>query len=97
MRDTEITLKLEAHEPTEVRHARLQGKVYDQLYSPACLSLPDAQRIAVVEALAEESKGLIAETRAAIAECVCTLFHSSLTRSLLTYGYRLQLKNGANI
>ncbi|KAI0149689.1 hypothetical protein F4776DRAFT_174560 [Hypoxylon sp. NC0597] len=68
IRDAEITLPLNPDEPRPTRLARIQGKVYDQLYSPAGLSQLDAERGHRAEALAVELRGLIDETRAEISD-----------------------------
>ncbi|OTA87219.1 hypothetical protein M434DRAFT_24015 [Hypoxylon sp. CO27-5] len=66
IRDAEITLPLSSDEPRRTRLARIQGKAYDQLYSPAGLSQPDAERDRRAEALAIELRGLVDETHTEI-------------------------------
>jgi hypothetical protein len=62
IRDFDITLPREPDEPLTTRLARLQGKVYDQLYSPPGLSMPDDIRSQTAEGLAAESRELLHET-----------------------------------
>lgn len=70
IRDSEITLPFGPDEqPRPTRLARLQGKVYDQLFSPVGLSRLDHERTYMAEALAEELRGLINETHAEISVC----------------------------
>ncbi|KAI0384226.1 hypothetical protein F5Y04DRAFT_238591 [Hypomontagnella monticulosa] len=68
IRDAEITLPIKPDEPRATRLARIQGKVYDQLYSPAGLSRPSNERGPIVEALATELRGLIDEAHDEIAD-----------------------------
>jgi len=70
IRDAEITLPLDLHEPRGNRLGRIQGNVYDQLYSPEGLSRPDDERGRMAEALARELRGLINETHAEIFVCL---------------------------
>ncbi|CAG9986514.1 unnamed protein product [Clonostachys byssicola] len=61
--DTEITLPFEQNLPRPVRVARIQGNVYEQLYSPAAISVANnSTRIHHAEQLAEQLRSLIAET-----------------------------------
>ncbi|CAH0057298.1 unnamed protein product [Clonostachys solani] len=61
--DTEITLPFEQDLPRPVRVARIQGNVYEQLYSPAAISVANnSTRIHHAEQLAEQLRSLIAET-----------------------------------
>lgn len=66
IRDTEITLQLDPDEPRSTKLGRINGMVYDQLYSPAGLSRPDDERRHVAEALAGDLRELIRETTAEI-------------------------------
>lgn len=66
IRHADITLPINPDEPWSTRHARIQGKVFDQLYSQAGLSCSDHERGLAAQALAEESRALINETRAEI-------------------------------
>ena len=63
IRDSEITLPIAPDEPRSIRVGRIQGKVYDQLYSPEGLSRTYEERIAVADALAMELRDLISEAR----------------------------------
>uniref|UniRef100_A0A8H7N1E8 Xylanolytic transcriptional activator regulatory domain-containing protein n=1 Tax=Bionectria ochroleuca TaxID=29856 RepID=A0A8H7N1E8_BIOOC len=61
--DTEITLPFEQDLPRPVRVARIQGDVYEQLYSPAAISVANnTTRIQHAEQLAEQLRSLIVET-----------------------------------
>lgn len=64
IRDDEITLPITDKDPRQRRLGRIQGKVYDQLYSQAssCRSIDERSHLA--EILAEELRGLINETHA---------------------------------
>ncbi|KAI1414111.1 hypothetical protein F5Y13DRAFT_179093 [Hypoxylon sp. FL1857] len=68
IRDTEITLPLNPNEPRSTRLARIQGKVYEELYSPTGLSQPDDKRSHTAELLAAELRGLINETHVEISD-----------------------------
>ena len=59
IRDAEITLHLDPNESRQIRLARVQRKVYDQLYSPVVLSLPDDKHGYMARALARELRELI--------------------------------------
>lgn len=76
MRDAEITLHVGPDEPRTTRHARLQGLVYDRLYSPAGLSAPEEQRSLTVATVAEELRELISDTHVEIFVCVLCLRRS---------------------
>ncbi|KAI1378884.1 hypothetical protein F4677DRAFT_443364 [Hypoxylon crocopeplum] len=60
--DAEIMLSIDPDELRSTRVGRIQGKVYDQLYSPAGLSRPDTERGYLAEILAGELRELINET-----------------------------------
>jgi len=62
IRDAEITLPFDPDEPQATRLGRIQGRVYDQLYSPVGLSRPDEERGHIAETLARELRELISET-----------------------------------
>lgn len=81
IRDTEITLPFNLDEPRSTKLGRINGMVYDQLYSPASLSRPDDERSHVAEALARDLRELINETHAEISVCFLSLhkLHISLT------------------
>jgi hypothetical protein len=66
IRDDEITLPISDKEPRQRRLGRIQGKVYDQLYSQASSSRSIDERGHLAETLAEELRGLINETHAEI-------------------------------
>ncbi|VUC32933.1 unnamed protein product [Clonostachys rosea] len=60
--DSEITLPFEQDLPRSVRVARVQGNVYEQLYSPAAISVANnSTRIHSAEQLAEQLRNLIGE------------------------------------
>ncbi|KAL0941544.1 C6 transcription factor [Colletotrichum truncatum] len=61
-RDADITLPFDTADETQgTRLARIQGKVYDQLYSPAGLSRPDDERGRDAEVLANQMREIIHE------------------------------------
>ncbi|KAF2238759.1 hypothetical protein EV356DRAFT_563475 [Viridothelium virens] len=66
IRDAEITLPFVADMPRSVRLGRINGMVYDQLYSPAGLSRLADERSHMAEILAGDLRELIKETRADI-------------------------------
>ncbi|KAE8451664.1 hypothetical protein EG329_003121 [Mollisiaceae sp. DMI_Dod_QoI] len=69
IRDVDITLPIDQTRPT--RLGRIQGQVYDQLYSPAGLSQPyNAERGRMAEALAKELRDVIKETRSEVADAI---------------------------
>ena len=57
--EVEISLPPDINEPRCVTVARIQGKIYDQLYSPMALSRPDDCREELAENLATEVQDLI--------------------------------------
>ena len=65
IRDEDITLAWES-DPIDIRAARIQGKVYDQLYSPSGLSRTQNERVVIAESLVEELRSLIEEADAEI-------------------------------
>ena len=65
IRDEDITLAWES-DPLDIRAARIQGKVYDQLYSPSGLSRTQNERVVIAESLVEELRSLIEEADAEI-------------------------------
>jgi len=71
IRDDEITLPFDPNEPRSNRLGRIQGKIYDQLYSPVGLSQPDDERGHIAEELAGELRELINETHVEILVCYC--------------------------
>jgi len=52
--------------------AIIQGKIYDQLYSPAALARPEAERGGTARVLAAELRELINENRV---ECYVGLYY----------------------
>ncbi|KAI1392962.1 uncharacterized protein F4822DRAFT_146949 [Hypoxylon trugodes] len=66
IRDAEITLPHNPKEPRFTKVARIQGRAYDELYSPAALSRPIAERARIIEILGTELRVLIGETHAEI-------------------------------
>lgn len=59
IRDRDITLPVEPNELRRTRLARIQGKVYDQLYNPEGLSKPEYERGKIAESLARELREVI--------------------------------------
>jgi hypothetical protein len=64
-RDAEITLPIDLADES-VRIARTQGRVYDELYSPASLSRPASERGIIAQSLATELRNLINETHSGV-------------------------------
>lgn len=65
IRDAEITLPIASDGHRATRSARIQGQVYDQLYSPGGLSSSE-ERGRLARALSEEVRGILTEIRAEI-------------------------------
>lgn len=65
IQDEDITLAWES-DPKDIRAARIQGKVYDQLYSPSGLSRTLNERVVIAQSLVEELRSLIDEADAEI-------------------------------
>lgn len=65
IRDEDITLAWES-DSLDIRAARIQGKVYDQLYSPDGLSRTQSERVVIAQSLVEELRSLIDEAEAEI-------------------------------
>jgi hypothetical protein len=63
LRDAEITIANDQEELRRTGLARIQGKIYDQLYSPEGLSRSDAERGRLAETLAGELRALVHTTR----------------------------------
>lgn len=59
IRDSEITIHFDSIDPLHSRLARIQGRIYDQLYSPAALYQNIDERSPVAEALAGDLRQLI--------------------------------------
>ncbi|KAE9369112.1 hypothetical protein N431DRAFT_485113 [Stipitochalara longipes BDJ] len=68
IRDIDITLQFDRDVPRPTRLAKIQGNVYDQLYSPAGLSRPEVERGYMAESLAGELRELINETQLEVLE-----------------------------
>lgn len=76
-RDAEITIPFPSDPNTRrcSQTSRIQGKIYDQLFSPVGLAAFDIERGETARALASELRGIIEETR--------TAFHVRLPPLLL--------------
>ncbi|KAI1459923.1 hypothetical protein F4805DRAFT_465878 [Annulohypoxylon moriforme] len=66
IRDVEITLPINPNELRTTKVARIQGKVYDELYSPVGLSRPDDERSRIAVILAAELREIISLARAEV-------------------------------
>lgn len=67
IRDIDITLPLDGGEERHCRLGRIQGRVWDQLYSPTSIAQVDSHvRSQLAEGLAEELRELIGKTRTEI-------------------------------
>ncbi|RDW74799.1 hypothetical protein BP6252_05941 [Coleophoma cylindrospora] len=66
IRDAEITLPFDPDESRSTKLGRLNGIVYDQLYSPTGLSRPDDERTFIAATLAGDLRELINDTRTEI-------------------------------
>lgn len=62
IRDTEITISPDPHTLRRTGLARIQGLVYDQLYSPVGLSRKENEHARMAEELAAELRGMIDTT-----------------------------------
>lgn len=69
IRDRDITLKTDPNELRRIRLARVQGKLYDQLYNPEALSKPEHGREEIARALARELREIINETYIEVMVC----------------------------
>lgn len=65
--DSAITLHIAEDEPRSIKVARIQRKVYSQIYSPEALALSPVQRGEAAEQLSQELQLLVDETKADIA------------------------------
>lgn len=73
IRDSEMTLTAEPNEHRTTKIARIQGQVYNQLYSPS--SLPAAaDRIAQALYFANEVRDIIGQIKSEISVCLLTTF-----------------------
>ncbi|KAK7432250.1 hypothetical protein QQZ08_001195 [Neonectria magnoliae] len=70
IQDADIMLSIDPAEPRSVKVARIQKRVYNQLYSTAGQSLSSEQRRRSVQVLSKELRELIEEGRADISEAV---------------------------
>jgi hypothetical protein len=66
LRDADITLSSDSDQSRLVKAGKINGLVYDQLYSPVTLSRPDYERSPIVAALARNTQDLIDDTQAEI-------------------------------
>jgi len=62
IRDIEITLRIHPNEPRFIKLGRIQGRVYDRLYSPEALSKSAPERGNEAEDIAGELRRMINET-----------------------------------
>ena len=74
IRDRDITLAFDPNALRRTRQAKIQGQVYDQLYSPEGLSRPEDERSKIAESLARELREIIQETCMDIQVCFLSLF-----------------------
>ncbi|KAM5349179.1 hypothetical protein ACJ41O_009002 [Fusarium nematophilum] len=66
IRDTDIILAIDPDEPRSTKIARIQKKVYEQLYSPAGLASSPEKRIQVAQELSNEARVIVDASRADI-------------------------------
>ena len=69
IRDSDVTLSTDLSESRNTRLARLQGKAYDNLYSPAGLSQSDGERHIIAMQIAQEIRNINEEIRCKIQVC----------------------------
>ncbi|KAF5234641.1 hypothetical protein FANTH_11993 [Fusarium anthophilum] len=67
VRDSEVSLTRQENQHRSIRLGRIQGKAYDQLYSPEGLNTSNATRCQVANGLAQELQSIIDETHHEIA------------------------------
>ncbi|KAH7174712.1 uncharacterized protein B0J16DRAFT_418161 [Fusarium flagelliforme] len=67
IRDSDITLPIERNQHRAIRLGRIQGKVYNQLYSPEGLASADDVRGEAAEGLAQQVQAIIDESQADVA------------------------------
>jgi hypothetical protein len=79
IRDRDITLPAAPNEPRRTRLARIQGKVYDQLYNSEGLSKPEYERGKIAESLARELREVINDIYVDVMVCIF-----SFTRGLIS-------------
>lgn len=73
IRDRDITLPFDPNALRRTRQARIQGQVYDELYSPEALSRPEDERGKIAESLARGLREIIQETCVDIMVCFLSL------------------------
>jgi hypothetical protein len=85
--DSEVTLSIDRCDIREAKLARVQGKVYEQLYSPEIASHGDLgqQRSRAAEVLADATQDLIRQTNAEIS--VCAIHQSCSITDMENKGY----------
>lgn len=71
IRDSEITIPFDKKDALHSRLARIQGRIYDRLYSPAALGQDVEERGRVAEALAGELRQLIDDMHVEIFVRLC--------------------------
>ncbi|ENH75357.1 hypothetical protein FOC1_g10002913 [Fusarium oxysporum f. sp. cubense race 1] len=67
VRDSEVSLTRQENQHRSIRLGRIQGKAYDQLYSPEGLTTSNATRCEVADSLSQELQSIIDETHHEIA------------------------------
>ncbi|KAF5569539.1 hypothetical protein FPHYL_2067 [Fusarium phyllophilum] len=70
VRDSEVSLSRQENQHRSIRLGRIQGKAYDQLYSPEGLNTSSATRCEVANGLAQELQSIIDETHHEIAQAL---------------------------
>ncbi|CAG7562416.1 unnamed protein product, partial [Fusarium equiseti] len=68
IRDSDVTLPIEPNQHRAIRLGRIQGKVYNQLYSPEGLASADDVRGEAAEGLAKQVQAIMDESQADVAE-----------------------------
>ncbi|KAF5258513.1 hypothetical protein FOXYS1_10904 [Fusarium oxysporum] len=70
VRDSEVSLTRQENQHRSIRLGRIQGKAYDQLYSPESLTTSNATRCEVADSLSQELQSIIDETHHEIAQAL---------------------------
>ncbi|EGU87721.1 hypothetical protein FOXB_01769 [Fusarium oxysporum f. sp. conglutinans Fo5176] len=70
VRDSEVSLTRQENQHRSIRLGRIQGKAYDQLYSPEGLTTSNATRCEVADSLSQELQSIIDETHHEIAQAL---------------------------
>ncbi|TVY68305.1 putative transcriptional regulatory protein [Fusarium oxysporum f. sp. cubense] len=70
VRDSEVSLTRQENQHRSIRLGRIQGKAYDQLYSPEGLTTSNATRCEVANSLSQELQSIIDETHHEIAQAL---------------------------